>query len=108
MEPTLTPWRWTPTRPFPLIANLAICLAVGVQSNDGGEVEQALVVVPKLNRLINLGDERKRMALLEDVIEYFRAIYSRVIALSAAPSSGLPAMLPSISRMKAAATSCTI
>ena len=54
-----------------MIANLAICLAVGVQSNDGGPVERALVVVPKTKRLIALQGDNARMALLEDVIEYF-------------------------------------
>ena len=71
VEPTLTPLAVDPTRPFPLIANLAICLAVGVQSIEGGPVERALVVVPKISRLIALQGGHKRMALLEDVIEHF-------------------------------------
>ncbi|TVR42024.1 MAG: polyphosphate kinase 1, partial [Planctomycetota bacterium] len=73
VEPTLTPLAVDPTRPIPLIANLALCIAVSVRADSQNETQQALVVVPKMGRLIALPGTNQRFALLEDVIEYFLA-----------------------------------
>ena len=57
-----------------------------MQSNEGDKIERALVVVPKLNRLIALSGDHNRRALLEDVIEHFLKTSFLGTALFPAPS----------------------
>lgn len=71
LEPTLTPLAVDPTRPFPLVANRGLCIAVALEAEEGhvGAPHRALVVVPKADRLIALPGEAGRFALLEAVVE---------------------------------------
>lgn len=67
LEPMLTPLAVDPTRPFPTIPNRAITVAVQL-SGDDGEAKNAIVTVPRENRLIALVSQAGRYALLEDVV----------------------------------------
>lgn len=71
VEPTLTPLAVDPTRPFPLIANSSLIVGVTVTDEQTASLHRALIVVPKVSRLIALPGADGRFALLEDVIEYF-------------------------------------
>ncbi|TVR49167.1 MAG: polyphosphate kinase 1, partial [Planctomycetota bacterium] len=71
VEPTLTPLAVDPTRPFPLIANLALIIGVDLEVPEDSAPRRALVVMPKMPRLIALPGEAGRIALLEEVVEYF-------------------------------------
>ncbi|TVR09589.1 MAG: polyphosphate kinase 1 [Planctomycetota bacterium] len=73
VEPTLTPLAVDPTRPFPLIANQSLIIAVLLEDEQEQQVHRALIVVPKLSRLVALPGPPGRFALLEDIIEFFAA-----------------------------------
>jgi len=67
IEPILTPLAIDPGHPFPFIANLALNLAVQLESSRG-ESYVVLVKIPELTpRLVPLAEEG-RYVLLEDVI----------------------------------------
>jgi polyphosphate kinase len=68
VEPVLTPLAVDPTRPFPLVANKGLNVAVTVEPEDGGERDNALVAVPSGSRLVALVGAPGRYALLEDII----------------------------------------
>ena len=71
-EAVLTPMAVDPARPFPLVDNLTIHIAVLLreQGHDHKSLKQAVVPVPYVNRLVQLEivDGVQRFALLEDVI----------------------------------------
>jgi polyphosphate kinase len=73
LEPVLTPLGVDPTKPFPLVANRGLTVAVRLEplnkttDNRPGE-RTALVGVPSGNRLITLIDGVGRYALSEDVV----------------------------------------
>ncbi|MCS6969450.1 MAG: polyphosphate kinase 1 [Rhodocyclaceae bacterium] len=67
LEPIVTPLAVDPTRPFPVIPNRAIAVAVQLESGSG-ETNTAIVTVPKERRLIGLVSQAGACALLEDVI----------------------------------------
>jgi len=62
LEPILTPLAVDPTRPFPLIANLAIHIAVALRAEGSEEIEHALVAVPTGIRHFVLDDGRHALA----------------------------------------------
>src|SRR5206468_6262981 len=67
LEPILTPLAIDPGHPFPFIANLALNLALQLES-ERGEAYVVLVKIPELSpRLVPLS-ESGRFVLLEDVI----------------------------------------
>lgn len=68
LEPVLTPLAVDPTRPFPLVANKGLNVAVRLEPEGGGAAVNALVAVPAGNRLIALVDGSGRWALVEDAI----------------------------------------
>lgn len=73
LEAVLTPLAVDPARPFPLIANRGICVAVqlevnGVLPTTTEARKNALVSVPTGNRLIALVSKPGTYALIEDVI----------------------------------------
>lgn len=67
LEPVVTPLAVDPTRPFPMIPNRAITVAVQLASEDG-EIRNAIVTVPRESRLVALVSQPGRFALLEDVL----------------------------------------
>lgn len=76
LEPVLTPLAVDPARPFPMIANRGICVAVQLVVDGALPVameqrKNALVSVPGGNRLIALVSQPGSFALLEDVILTF-------------------------------------
>ncbi len=76
LEPVLTPLAVDPARPFPLIPNRGICVAVQLVVNGSLPVameqrKNALVSVPGGNRLIALVARPGSYALLEDIILTF-------------------------------------
>ncbi len=73
IEPILTPLAVDPTRPFPLIANRSICVAVSLVPDSPlptalQERKNAIVAVPNVPRLIALVGRNGAYALVEDVI----------------------------------------
>lgn len=68
IEPVLTPLAVDPTRPFPLLANKGLIVAVRLEPEAGGAAVNALVAVPSGNRFIALVEGSGRWALVEDVI----------------------------------------
>ncbi len=67
LEPVVTPLAVDPTRPFPTIPNRAITVAVQLAGDDG-ETKNAIVTVPRENRLVALVSQPGCFALLEDVL----------------------------------------
>lgn len=70
LEPMLTPLAVDPTRPFPLVANKGVNVAVQLETASGAR-RNALVSVPSANRVISLAAESGRFALVEDVVANF-------------------------------------
>ncbi len=74
LEPILTPLAVDPARPFPVVVNRGITVAVALWK-DGDEPaadpRRALVAVPGGNRLIALVGAPGRFALVEDVVMTF-------------------------------------
>ncbi len=76
LEPILTPLGVDPTKPFPLVANRGLTVAVRLESQTQttdlrpGE-RTALVGVPTGSRLISLIEGVGRYALLEDVVSAY-------------------------------------
>ncbi|MBA2482285.1 MAG: polyphosphate kinase 1 [Planctomycetes bacterium] len=68
IEPVLTPLAVDPARPFPLVVNRGITVAVQLAPDEGGETKNAVVAVPGTNRLIGLVSRTGAFALLEDVV----------------------------------------
>ncbi len=67
LEPVVTPLAVDPTRPFPTISNRAITVAVQLVDDDG-ESKNAIVTLPRENRLVALVSRPGLFALLEDVL----------------------------------------
>ncbi len=67
LEPVVTPLAVDPTRPFPTIPNRAITVAVQLAGEDG-EARNAVVSMPRENRLIALVSKPGTYAMLEDVL----------------------------------------
>ncbi len=67
LEPVVTPLAVDPTRPFPTIPNRSITVAVQL-ADDAGETCNAIVTVPRENRLVALVGRPGSFALLEDVL----------------------------------------
>lgn len=71
IEATLTPLAVDGGRPLPLIANGSIYIALELlEKKPAAEPVNALIAVPKKNRLLRLLGERHAYATLEDVIAY--------------------------------------
>jgi polyphosphate kinase len=70
IEPVLTPLAVDPARPFPMVANRGLCVAVQLRSDKSG-TRNALVSVPSGNRLMALVSAPGGFALLEDVVQTF-------------------------------------
>jgi len=74
LEPVLTPLGVDPTKPFPMVANRGLTVAVRIESLDpaatSGE-RKALVAVPAGNRLVTLVERTGRFALIEDIVGAF-------------------------------------
>ncbi len=74
LEPILTPLGVDPTKPFPMVANRGLTVAVRLESLDPtvttGE-RKALVAVPAGNRLVTLIERAGRYALVEDIVGAF-------------------------------------
>jgi len=68
LEPVLTPLAVDNARPFPVLANRAIHVAVQLIPVVGGSPRNALVSVPGGSRLIALVSQSGRWALAEDVV----------------------------------------
>lgn len=68
IEPVLTPLAVDNARPFPLLANRAIHVAVQLVPDAGGSPRNALVSVPSGGRLAALVSGPGRWALLEEVV----------------------------------------
>ncbi len=79
LEPILTPLGVDPTKPFPMLVNRGLTVAVRLESLDpAGTVgeRKALVAVPSGNRLVTLIDGVGRYALMEDVVgEYLDSLF---------------------------------
>ncbi|MBA3707806.1 MAG: polyphosphate kinase 1 [Planctomycetes bacterium] len=76
IEPVLTPLAVDPARPFPLVVNRGITVAVQLASETGGEPKNAVVAVPGTNRLVALVSRPGAHALLEDVVmTYLDALF---------------------------------
>jgi polyphosphate kinase len=71
LQPMLTPLAVDPTRPFPLLVNRGIGVAMQLIPEGGGESRNALVAVPQANRLIRMTEGAGRWALSEDVVMAF-------------------------------------
>lgn len=74
IEPGLTPLAVDPTRPFPMVANLGLVVAVALRGEldeADAPLRRALVAVPKGRRLLPLPSTIGGHALLEDVILTF-------------------------------------
>ena len=69
LEPILTPLAIDPSHPFPLLANLALNLAIVLESERGGDTQIVVVLrIPEtIPRFVRLGDSR-RYVPIEDVI----------------------------------------
>jgi polyphosphate kinase len=67
LEPVVTPLAVDPTRPFPIIPNRSITVAVQLSAEDG-ESRNAIVTVPRESRMVALVSQPGRYALLEDVL----------------------------------------
>ncbi len=68
IEPILTPLAVDPARPFPVLANGALHVAVLLRSDENAQRRRAIVTAPPGQRLIELGRNSGRYALLEEVI----------------------------------------
>ncbi len=71
IQPVLTPLAVDPARPFPMVINRGITVAVQLVPEAGGEPRNAVVAVPGTNRLVGLVSQPGRQALLEDVVMSF-------------------------------------
>jgi len=71
LQPMLTPLAVDPTRPFPLLINRGICVAVHLIPEAGGEPKNALVAVPQGHRFVKMIEGTGRWALSEDVVMEF-------------------------------------
>ncbi len=71
LEPVLTPLGVDPTKPFPVVANRGLNVAVQLEPEGGGQARTALVAVPGGARLVALGAAPGRFALVEDVVLTF-------------------------------------
>ncbi|NRA39829.1 MAG: polyphosphate kinase 1, partial [Planctomycetes bacterium] len=72
IEAILTPLAVDSGRPFPLIANGSIYIVLElIEKKENAERVNALIAVPKRNRLLRLLGDRSAYAPLEDVIESF-------------------------------------
>lgn len=72
IEATLTPLAVDVGRPFPLIANGTVYIALQLQNADAtDEIVNALVSVPKSTRMLQLVSAKYHFALIEDVVEVF-------------------------------------
>ncbi|MBA3684905.1 MAG: polyphosphate kinase 1 [Planctomycetes bacterium] len=71
LEPVLTPLAVDPTRPFPMLPNRGICVAVQLVPAAGGAPRNALIAVPGGNRVVALTAGSGRFALVEDVVMAF-------------------------------------
>ncbi|UOE95699.1 RNA degradosome polyphosphate kinase [Alkalihalobacillus sp. LMS39] len=71
--PVLTPMAVDAYRPFPMLLNKSLNLAVVLKENEESREQLAIVQVPSvLNRYIPLpGEGKKQFILLENVISYF-------------------------------------
>jgi len=67
LEPVVTPLAVDPTRPFPTIPNRSITVAVQLAGDDG-ESKNAIVTVPRDNRLVALVSKPGCYAMIEDVL----------------------------------------
>ena len=67
LEPVVTPLAVDPTRPFPVIPNRSITVAVQLAGDDG-ECRNAIVSVPRDGRLVALVSQPGRFAMIEDVL----------------------------------------
>ena len=74
LEPVLTPLGVDPTKPFPMVTNRGLTVAVRLESLDTavttGE-RKALVAVPSGNRLVTLVDGVGRFALSENIVSAY-------------------------------------
>ena len=75
LEPVLTPLGVDPGKPFPVLANrgltVAVRLAEVVEGTTLAKERRALVAVPSGVRLVALVDKSGRFALVEDVVSEF-------------------------------------
>jgi len=74
LEPVLTPLGVDPTKPFPMVANRGLTVAVRLESLDPSATtgeRKALVAVPAGNRLVTLVERSGRFALSEDIVGEF-------------------------------------
>lgn len=67
LEPVVTPLAVDPTRPFPIIPNRSITVAVQLASDDG-ESKNAIVTVPRDSRMVALVSKPGCFAMIEDVL----------------------------------------
>jgi polyphosphate kinase len=74
LEPILTPLGVDPTKPFPMVANRGLTVAVRLESLDPAATvgeRKALVAVPAGNRLVTLIEKPGHLALVEDIVWAF-------------------------------------
>lgn len=69
LEPVLTPLAVDPARPFPLLANRSLHVAIRLEPIKGGIVRHGLVSVPGGLRLVALPGEPGRWALTDEIVE---------------------------------------
>jgi polyphosphate kinase len=74
LEPVLTPLGVDPTRPFPLLGNRSLNVALQLVPDGAGNEQaarNAIVAVPGGKRLVELSKGSARYALVEDVVMVF-------------------------------------
>jgi polyphosphate kinase len=74
LEPVLTPLGVDPTKPFPVVVNRGLTVAVRLESLDPATTtgeRRALVGVPAGSRLVTLIEGVGRFALIEDIVGEF-------------------------------------
>ena len=69
--PVLTPMAVDPGRPFPLILNRSLNIALRIEKEDGEPIFATVQVPSVLDRLVPLSQDRRTMILLEDIITLF-------------------------------------
>jgi len=69
LEPVLTPLGVDPARPFPLLANRGLHVAVRLAAEKGGAMRHALVSVPLGSRFVALPGDPGRWSLTDEIVE---------------------------------------
>ncbi len=69
--PVVTPMAVDPGRPFPLILNRSLNIALMIEKEDQEKIFATVQVPSVLNRLVPLSEDGRTLAMLEDIIRLF-------------------------------------